>query len=120
MENMIYQNENIVQKQLDAYNARDLEKFVSCFSDNIRVFDYPDNVLKISGKEQFQAVYKDIFDNSPDLHAVIDNRIVFDNKIIDHEKVTGRKGVAYNEVVVIYELEESEIKNVYFLRKTEK
>lgn len=113
------QNEMIIQQQLDAYNARDLEKFCALYSDDVQVFDYPQNLLKISGKVQFREVYKKVFDSSPELHAAIDKRIVFDNKVIDHEKVTGRSGTAFIEVVVIYEVAEDKIKNVYFIRKSQ-
>ena len=29
--------EAIVQRQLEAYNARDLERFVACYGDDVRV-----------------------------------------------------------------------------------
>ena len=67
--------------------------------------------------EALQAVYGEVFQNSPDLKASIKNRIIFDNKVIDEEEVTGRIGVAYIKVVVIYEVEEGRIHKVTFIRE---
>ncbi len=109
-------NTEIVQKQLEAYNLRNLEAFVSYYSEDIEIYDFPE-VLKISGKQRLKEVYKDVFDGSPLLHATIESRIAFDNKIIDHEKVTGRKGVDFIEVIAIYELRNDLIDKVFFIRK---
>ena len=73
----------------------------------------------IIGITQLETIYKDVFENSPSLKATIKNRIVFDNKVIDEEEVTGRKGIDYLKVIAIYEVENSLIKKVSFIRKIE-
>ena len=109
--------EPIVQKQLETYNARDLAGFVSTYTADVELYNFPDDEPFVRGIEALEAVYKDIFDNSPNLHANIETRIVFNNKVIDHEKVTGRKGVDLIEIVAIYEVTDGLIARVTFMRK---
>jgi len=109
--------EKIVQKQLDSYNARDLQPYLDCFSEDVQVFGFPSGEMTYSGKEKLREMYADIFENSPTLHCQLINRIVFDNKVIDHEKVSGRKGVDITEIVAIYEIENGLIVKAHFMRK---
>ena len=109
--------ETIVQDQLEAYNSRNLDEFISYYSADIEIFNFQENEPFIQGIEHLKQVYKEVFENSPELHAKIDKRIVFDNKVIDHEKVTGRKGVDFIEVIAIYEIKNDLIAKVTFIRK---
>ncbi|MEL6969953.1 MAG: nuclear transport factor 2 family protein [Bacteroidota bacterium] len=109
--------ETIVQKQLDTYNARDLVGFLSCYTKEVEIFNFGEAEPYMLGIAAIEEVYKDIFDQSPNLHAHLENRIVFDNKVIDHEKVTGRKGVDFTEIVAIYEVTDGLISRVRFMRK---
>ena len=102
----------IVEAQLDAYNNRDIDAFAAVFSDEIRVFKFP-NDLSTSGITDFKTGYASYFENTPDLHCKIINRIIKGNKVIDHELVT-RNGQTI-EAVAIYELEEGKIAKVTFL-----
>ncbi len=109
--------ETIVQKQLDTYNARDLTGFLSCYTADVEIFNFGAAAPYMVGIAAVEKVYKDIFDQSPELHAHLENRIVFDNKVIDHEKVTGRKGVDFTEIVAIYEVTDGLISQVTFMRQ---
>ena len=109
--------EKIVQRQLDAYNKRDLDLFLSFYSPTVDIYNFLESKPYISGQAEMKKVYRDVFGSSPALNAKIEGRIVFDNKVIDHEQVTGRKGVDFLEVVVIYEIKNSLIDKVYFIRK---
>jgi hypothetical protein len=103
----------IVQQQLDAYNARDIDAFMDTYAENIQLFNFP-NQLIAQGKGPMEAQYKGFFDSTPDLHCEIKNRIVIGNKVIDEEYVTvnGSKISA----VAIYEVENGKIVKVTFLR----
>lgn len=109
--------ETIVQQQLEAYNARALDKFAACYTTDIKVYNFQEPEPLIEGMEKLKNVYRAVFDESPDLEAKIDKRIVFDNKVIDHEKVTGRKGTIFIEVIAIYEVTDNLISKVTFIRK---
>jgi hypothetical protein len=77
---------DIVQRQVEAYNARDLGRFVATYADDIRIFRMPAAEPAISGKMQLAEVYRARF-SVPALHADILARIVLGNKVIDHERV---------------------------------
>ena len=109
--------EEVVQKQLDAYNSRDLAAFVAFYTEDIEIYNFRESDPFISGSAALEKVYSEVFKDSPELKATIDKRIVFDNKVIDHEKVTGRKGLAFIEVVAIYEVRDNLIHRVTFIRK---
>lgn len=111
--------EKVVQDQLEAYNNRNLSDFLSFYTSDIEIYNFMETIPFIIGITQLETIYKDVFENSPSLKATIKNRIVFDNKVIDEEEVTGRKGINYLKVIAIYEVENSLIKKVSFIRKIE-
>ena len=109
--------EEIVQKQLDAYNNRDIDTFIACHAPEAALYSFSDNEPFVKGHEQIRATYSEIFDSSPKLYSKLINRIVFRNKVIDHEEITGRKGVDILELVAIYEVNDTSIIKVHFIRK---
>ncbi|WP_020400310.1 nuclear transport factor 2 family protein [Kordiimonas gwangyangensis] len=102
---------DLVQGQFDAYNARDLERFLSFFSDDVRVVRPPSGEAVIEGKEAFGAFYRDQRFNKKGLRAELVNRIVMGNKIFDHELI---HGVATEpiEMVAVFEVEDGLIRTV--------
>lgn len=105
--------ETIVQEQLDAYNARDIDAFMDTYSDNIKLYMHPDKLLS-EGKKPMTAQYTTFFENTPDLHCTIKNRMVIGNKVIDEESVTAN-GTTLS-AVAIYELENGKISKVTFIQ----
>jgi imidazolonepropionase-like amidohydrolase len=101
--------EALVQQQLDAYNAHNLEAFLSTYSDSVEVFILPHKRV-CYGKDQMRKVY-DFLNHSPNLHCQILNRIVQGNYIIDQEHITGIAEVI--DGTVIYEVKEGKIRSVY-------
>ena len=100
--------EAIVQRQLDAYNARDLERFLAEFADDVRVYRPPAAEPAISGKQAFGEFYARERFNRPALHAELLNRMVLGNKIIDHERITGVRDEPF-EMAVAYQVVDGRI-----------
>jgi hypothetical protein len=109
--------DEIIQAQVNAYNERNLAKMMTFFAADIELFDFADSEPMVKGITAVEKLYKSAFEHSPDLHAEILNRIVFDDKVIDLESVITHEGVAATEVVVIYEFANSLISKVYFIQK---
>ncbi|MDO1501020.1 nuclear transport factor 2 family protein [Winogradskyella maritima] len=105
--------ETIVQKQLDAYNARDIDAFMATYTEDIKLYNFP-NELRSEGQVPMRNRYESFFDNSPDLRCEIQKRIVIGNKVIDHELVTAN-GNSF-KAVAIYEVENGLISKVTFIR----
>lgn len=105
--------EQIVQRQVNAYNARDINAFMDTYSEDIRVYNFPEE-LSINGKESMQTQFAQMFENVPNLFCEIKNRIVLGNKVVDREYV--RFGENYSSVIAIYEITNGKISKVTFLR----
>lgn len=108
----------LVQDQLTAYNSGNLEAFILPYSENIEIFNFPNNIYG-SGKEFMKNNYGKLFSDSPNLHCEIVNRITLGNTIIDHERVSGLRDMESFEAIAIYKIENSKISKVYFIRKNE-
>ena len=103
---------DVVQRQLEAYNARDLDAFAATYADSIRIYRMPASEPSISGMEKLRETYRARF-ASPGLHAEILSRIEIGNKVIDHERVVGIKEHPI-EAVAVYEVDAGLIRNVWF------
>ncbi|MBM7661930.1 hypothetical protein JOC85_002737 [Bacillus mesophilus] len=107
--------EELAQKQLDAYNKQDIEAFISVYSEDVLVREFPSNKVMLSGMEEFKNRYAQLFINNPNQHAALNSRIVKDHIVIDHEHVTGRANGIEAEAVAIYEIVNDKIKHVWFV-----
>jgi len=105
--------ETIVDKQLEAYNARDIDAFMATYSNDIELFNYPD-IATSKGQGSMKERYGSFFNQTPDLHCEIKNRIVIGNKVIDEEYIT-MNGTHFRAIAV-YEVDENEILKVTFIR----
>lgn len=108
--------EDLVQQQVNAYNARDIKAFLATYSADIKIYNHPD-LLLWSGLEETRKVYESLFKNTPHLHCEIVNRIVLGNFVIDRERVTGFPNGQVMHVVVTYEVQEGLIQRVWLIRE---
>jgi hypothetical protein len=106
--------EAFAQRQLDAYNARDLEGFISEYTDDVVVYRLPGTEPFLVGKPALAEHSRSNRFNLPDLHAELVNRMVFGNKVIDQERVTGVQATPL-DVAAIYEVTPGGICKVWFV-----
>lgn len=107
--------ESIVQRQLDAYNARDVDALLATYAEDVQQFEYPDALLckgAVQLRERMAARLSD-----PRLHARLINRITMGQTVIDHEEVTRTfpDGVGKIELVAIYEVRDGKISTARFI-----
>jgi imidazolonepropionase-like amidohydrolase len=104
----------LVQRQLNAYNLRNIDAFVEPYADDIAFYYYPDKLLG-KGKDNLRKQYAAIFQKVPGLHCEVTQRIIYGNIIVDHESVSG---FGKNKVdgVVIYEVVNNKIKTVRIMQ----
>ena len=108
--------EDVVQQQVNAYNARDIKAFLAAYSPDIRMYRHPDRLLR-SGLEEMRRRYGSLFENTPHLHCKIVNRMVLGNFVIDREKITGLPNDQVLHGVVIYEVLGGLIQHVWIIMK---
>ena len=107
---------DLAQRQLDAYNARDLEAFLACYAEDCVVSAHPSGDTMLEGREAMRVRYGRLFAEHPDLHCTLLARVEHDVFAIDHEHVVGIKPNAIVYAVAMYEVREGLIQRVWFLR----
>ena len=108
-----YKPVDLVQQQLNAYNAHDLDAFLFPYADDVEIYS-TSGKLMMKGKEEMRKTYQFIT-RTPHLYCRLINRIVSGNTIIDHEEIWTRPeptNLQYG--VAIYVIEKGKIKRVYF------
>lgn len=93
-----------MQRQLDAYNARDLTALLASYAAEAELYEHPAKLLAkgtAALRERFGVRFLE-----PNLYATLLNRIVQGNLVIDHEKVsrTFPEGPGSIELIMIYEV----------------
>ncbi len=101
-----------VQRQLDAYNDRDLARFVAEYSDTVRVFRPPETEPAIRGKAALAEYYAANRFNLPALHADLLHRIVLGDRVIDHERIHGVRDEPF-EVAAVYRVVDEKIQEAW-------
>src|SRR5262245_17672257 len=77
----------VVTRQVDAYNAADLEGFLACYAPTV-VIRSGEGVLLNDGLEALRASYGEWFGSLPGLHAEIVTRVEQGGWVVDEEHVT--------------------------------
>lgn len=106
-----------VEAQLTAYNARNVEEFLACYTDDCLVEDGAGNRL-MQGKAEMRGRYETMFAASPKLHADVVHRTRIGRYVLDVEEITGRVP-DFRRAVAIYRLtaDGARIEHVRFLRE---
>ena len=106
----------LAQGQLDAYNARDLERFASFFAPDVEIYDFPDKLV-LRGRDAFRARYGPYFAAAKKLHARLVGRLHLGRFVLDQEDVVtsipGRERIA---AIAIYETQAGVIRRVWFIK----
>lgn len=103
-----------VEGQLAAYNARDVERFLPFFAEDVVVEDGQGNLV-LRGRDAMRARYGPMFAQYTNLHCEIVSRVRVGAYVLDEERITGRQPEP-EHVVAIYRLEGDTIVHVRFLR----
>src|SRR5690606_32725762 len=109
---MVDSPEDLVQRQLNAYNFGNIEAFLEPYHEDVEVYNFPE-LLQYKGKETMRRIYSEMFNNTTNLSAEITERIVQGNVVIDKENV--QIGNRRMETIAIYQIENNKIKKVTFL-----
>ena len=101
--------ERSVQAQLDACNARDIERFMRCWADDCRYYTFPADLLA-DGAAQVHERHIERFKESH-LHGTLVKRMMVGNLVVDREVVmrTFPERPGEVAVVAIYEVEAGKI-----------
>lgn len=101
-----------IQRQLDAYNAHDLDAFLDCYADDV-VVRHGDGRVLMSGREAMRPVYQQLFSEHPDIHATVATRLTAGDWIVDEEQI--RMDGGEMRAVVGYGVDGGRIQHVVML-----
>ena len=102
------------QRQLDAYNDRDIDRFIAEYTDDVVAWRLGVTEPFLVGKAAFADHYRRNRFQLADLRAELVQRMVFGNKVIDQERVFGVQPQPM-EVAAIYETTPRGICQVWFV-----
>ncbi len=110
--------EQVVQRQLDAYNAKDMETLMAVYAADAEQFEHPATLLA-SGAAQIRERFAVRF-AEPNLHARLVHRMVVGSVVIDHEVVTRTfpEGAGEIELAAIYLVQNDKIAKAWFIPGT--
>ena len=108
-------NLDIAQKQLDAYNAQDLDTYVSYFTEDCIVSSLNGTPTETT-RDAIKARYAKAFAQFPQNKAVLKNRIAVGNTVVDHELVIRSPGGEQFEIIAIYTFKDGLISRVDFAK----
>jgi len=107
---MFLSNSNLIDKQLDAYIKKDIEKLLTFYNDGIRFISIDNGKILLEGKNSIRDNHLKTLFNKNNLNVEILSRITLDNIVIDLEKVTGLQ----NEYSIsIYKIENNKISEIW-------
>jgi len=106
---------DLVQGQLDAYNAQDLDAYCAFYADDVVVSDL-NGAVSVQGIAAYRAKYDGVFKQFPENKVELLNRIVCGATVIDHERVVRKPGGDSFEVIAIYTLADGKIARVDFAK----
>lgn len=103
----------VVQRQLDAYNARDVDALLEVYALDAQLFEHPAKLLA-AGSAELRARFTERF-REPDLHAQLLSRVVMDNIVVDHECVTRNfpEGRGTLAMIMIYDVSGDRIRRAW-------
>ncbi|WP_433635919.1 nuclear transport factor 2 family protein [Kluyvera georgiana] len=105
--------ESIVKAQFEAYNAHDIDGFISCFSDEFKGYRMPTETPSTIGKASLREFYVNNRFNNPQLRAKLISRTVLGNKVFDHELIYGLSPNPL-ESVAVFEVKNERITTAWF------
>lgn len=106
--------EQVVQSQLEAYNARDVEALLANYAPDAVQYELHGSRLAFGHAEmrpRFQTRFAE-----PDLHAVLLSRTVMGGLVVDHERITRNfpEGRGSLEMLCLYQVEHGLIRKASF------
>lgn len=104
----------VVDSQIAAYNAHDVERFLATYAESVVVQNLGDTV-KVEGKAALRRSTEEWFRRAPQVRSEVVNRMVMGPFVVDHERLTGAPADSPLEVVGIFEVRDSLIRRVWFI-----
>ena len=101
--------EQVVQRQLEAYNAHDIDAFAATYSDDVEIVQHP-GIVRAKGKAALKSYYGPFLQRLKPV-ARVPHRTVMGDRIADVEAIT-LEGTEYCCAVAVYQVKSGLISRV--------
>jgi hypothetical protein len=109
----------VVQAQVDAYNAHDIDAFAACYAENVTVTDLSGKHAVIKGIPALKSAFAFLAKMPKEFHVEIAQRVVTGPTVIDKERAIGLPaGKGQSDAMAVYEVRDGKILNVWFPPKS--
>ena len=108
-------NTDVVQAQLEAYNAQDLDAYCAFFAEGVTVADL-NGAVTTQSLEAYRARYAGVFAQFPQNRADILSSYMLGETVVLHETVARAPDGDKFEVMSIYTFEGDKVSRVEFIR----
>jgi hypothetical protein len=107
-----------VQRQIESFNAHDLQGFLALFAEDLEVSEIPAGTMAPIGKARLRELYAERFSANPDLHASAEAQMVSGDFVIQKERIRGQAGKKEAlDTVVIYQVKAGKIVRMWSLKE---
>ncbi|MBE1160926.1 nuclear transport factor 2 family protein [Dyella acidiphila] len=105
----------VVQAQVEAYNAHDIDAFAACYADDVSIVDLSGKHPPIQGIAALKTTYAFLAKVPKAYRVAIVQRSVSGPVVVDHERVLGLPaGKGQPEAFAVYEVRQGKIQRVWF------
>jgi len=108
--------EAVVRAYTDAANRHDLEAFLALYAPDIRKFRFPGE-LASEGIDHNRAVYSKSFPAAPQLKIEILELFTVADKVVVHDRVTGRPDGKTADEITVYQVQDGLITNIVYVEQ---
>lgn len=107
--------EDVVQRQLDAFNEHDLEALLPLFGDNVVIHDLVDGSIVLRGIDAFRDRYVRVFQERPQVKAQLAGRLTLGRHVVDLEQLTDGEDHPPEAALAIYEVAGDVVVRMWFI-----
>ena len=111
--------EQAVRAYTDAANRHDLEAFLALYADDVRKFRFAGEMTS-QGVEHNRTVYTKAFAAAPNLKVEIVEMISLGDKVMVHDRVTGRPDGKTADELTVYQVQDGRITNIVYVEQLAK
>ena len=108
----------IVNRQLLAYNAQDIDSYCALFAPDAKISDLVTGQMICDGLDEIRKVYTARFSDNTHLHYLVHQRMEGPQFAIDMETVRGLPAGNLH-IMAIYEVRDGLIRTLRFIRWTD-
>jgi hypothetical protein len=108
--------EEVVRAYTEAANRHDVEGLLALYAPSIRKFRFPGE-LTSEGIEHNRAVYSKSFPAAPHLKIDILELFSVGDKVVVHDRVTGRPDNKTADEITVYQVQDGRITNIVYVEQ---